>query len=85
MVACGNLPCGATPLEGGGEVLGSFFDLELIDEVRVFVCPKLVGGKDAVAPVGGVGRELLRKAATLRGKKIEAIGTDVLITGRVDY
>ena len=72
-------------VEGGGEVLGSFFDLELIDEVRVFVCPKLVGGKVAVAPVGGVGRELMRKAATLRGKKIEAIGTDVLITGRVDY
>ncbi|MBQ9812342.1 MAG: bifunctional diaminohydroxyphosphoribosylaminopyrimidine deaminase/5-amino-6-(5-phosphoribosylamino)uracil reductase RibD [Thermoguttaceae bacterium] len=72
-------------VEGGGELLGRLFDLDYIDEARVFVCPKIVGGKEAVVPVGGVGRELMRKAATLRGKKIEAIGPDVLMTGRIDY
>ncbi len=72
-------------VEGGGELLGRLFDLEYIDEARVFVCPKIVGGKEAVVPVGGVGRELMRKAATLRGKKIEAIGPDVLMTGRINY
>ena len=72
-------------VEGGGELLGHFFDLELIDEMRVFVCPKVVGGSEAVVAVGGVGRELMRKAATLRNKKVEMIGSDVLITGRVNY
>ncbi len=72
-------------VEGGGELLGRLFDLEYIDEARVFVAPKIVGGKEAVAPVGGVGRELMRKAATLRNKKMEAIGPDALITGRVNY
>ena len=72
-------------VEGGGELLGHFFDLEYIDEVRVFMCPKIVGGKEAIVPVGGIGRELMRKAATIRGKKIEAIGSDVLMSGRVDY
>lgn len=72
-------------VEGGGELLGHLFDLEYIDEARVFVCPKIVGGKEAIVPVGGVGRELMRKAATLRGMEMEAIGTDVLVTGRVVY
>ena len=72
-------------VEGGGELLGHFFDLELIDETRVFVSPKVIGGSEAVVAVGGVGRELMRKAATLRNKKIEIVGPDVLISGRVNY
>lgn len=72
-------------VEGGGELLGHFFDLELIDEARVFVSPKIIGGSEAVVAVGGVGRELMRKAATLRNKKIEVIGSDVLISGRINY
>ena len=72
-------------VEGGGELLGHFFDLELMDEALVFVSPKVIGGSEAVVAVGGVGRELMRKAATLRNKKIEMIGPDVLISGRVNY
>ena len=72
-------------VEGGGELLGHMFDLELIDEVRVFVCPKIVGGREAIVPVGGYGRELMRKAATLENRKTEKIGSDILITGRVVY
>ncbi|MDO5307924.1 MAG: bifunctional diaminohydroxyphosphoribosylaminopyrimidine deaminase/5-amino-6-(5-phosphoribosylamino)uracil reductase RibD [Planctomycetia bacterium] len=72
-------------VEGGGELLGHMFDLELIDEVRVFMAPKIVGGKQAVVPVGGVGRELMRKAATLKNTVIETIGEDVLVSGIVNY
>ncbi len=31
-------------VEGGGEVLGAFFDADLIDEIELFVAPKLIGG-----------------------------------------
>ena len=72
-------------VEGGGELLGHLFDMELIDEARVFISPKIVGGSNAVVAVGGVGRELMRKAANLRGKKIEVVGPDVLMSGRVNY
>ena len=72
-------------VEGGGELLGRLFDLEMIDEVNVFVAPKIVGGKEAVVPVGGVGRELMRKAATLKNRKTEVVGPDMLISGVVVY
>jgi len=35
-------------VEGGGEVLGAFFDQGLADEALVFVAPKLVGGRRAL-------------------------------------
>ena len=72
-------------VEGGGELLGRLFDLEMIDEANVFVAPKIVGGKEAVVPVGGVGRELMRKAATLKNRKTEVVGPDMLISGVVVY
>jgi len=72
-------------VEGGGELLGRLFDLEMIDEVKVFVAPKIVGGKEAVVPVGGGGRELMRKAATLKNRKTEIVGPDILISGAIVY
>ena len=72
-------------VEGGGELLGRLFDLEMIDEAKVFVAPKIVGGKEAVIPVGGVGRELMRKAATLKNRKTEIVGPDILISGTIVY
>jgi len=72
-------------VEGGGELLGHLFDLEYLDEVNVFVAPKIIGGKEAVVPVGGEGRELMKRATTIPDKKIEIVGTDVLISGRLQY
>lgn len=31
-------------IEGGGEVLGAFFDADLLDEIEIFIAPKLIGG-----------------------------------------
>ena len=72
-------------VEGGGELLGHLFDLELLDEAHVFISPKIVGGAEAVVPVGGIGLELMRKAIPLLDRQIETIGDDVLISGVLKY
>ncbi|MDO5554392.1 MAG: bifunctional diaminohydroxyphosphoribosylaminopyrimidine deaminase/5-amino-6-(5-phosphoribosylamino)uracil reductase RibD [Planctomycetia bacterium] len=72
-------------IEGGGKLLGHLFDLEYLDEVHVFVAPKIVGGDKAVVPVGGIGRELMKSATDLINREVETIGTDILISGRLDY
>ena len=42
-------------VEGGGRVLGSLLDARHVDEVHVFLAPKLVGGAAAASPVAGQG------------------------------
>ena len=42
-------------VEGGGQLLGSLFDARAIDEVHVFITPKLVGGASAPSPIAGAG------------------------------
>ncbi len=70
-------------VEGGGSLLGSLFDQNLLDEVYAFIAPKLIGGQQAPSPLAGLGRELMSDAATLNELEIRAIGEDLMLHGRL--
>ncbi len=67
--------------EGGSRLLGSLFDLGLIDKVLAFIAPKLIGGKKALGPLGGLGRPRLSEAVGLKEVEFCRLGEDFLITG----
>lgn len=46
---------GRVLVEGGGEVFYSLFEADLVDELTVFISPRLVGGADAPTLVDGPG------------------------------
>ena len=78
-------------VEGGGGFVGSLFDLcsseraadrgQLIDEVHVFVAPKLVGGLAGISPVGGTGLDRIPQSCQIDPLQIETLGEDVYIHG----
>ncbi|MBA3312640.1 MAG: bifunctional diaminohydroxyphosphoribosylaminopyrimidine deaminase/5-amino-6-(5-phosphoribosylamino)uracil reductase RibD [Planctomycetaceae bacterium] len=70
-------------IEGGGALLGSFFDAQLIDEVHVFMAPKLVGGSAAVSPIGGDGLEQVPELSQLDSPSLTLIESDVYVNGRL--
>ena len=70
-------------IEGGAAILGAFNDVDLIDEVLVFVGSKLIGGQAAPSPVGGVGREPLSNARSLADVRVECLSGDIFIRGVV--
>jgi len=70
-------------IEGGAEVLGSFFDRRMVDEVRVFIAPKIGGGRNAASPVGGAGIPIMADALTLIEPSMRTIGKDILLSGFV--
>jgi diaminohydroxyphosphoribosylaminopyrimidine deaminase/5-amino-6-(5-phosphoribosylamino)uracil reductase len=72
-------------IEGGGELLGAFFDGQLIDEVHVFVAPKLVGGTSAKSPLAGAGRPSPSDLPDLECPTIEILDGDVYIHGRLRW
>ena len=71
-------------VEGGSEVHASFFQQGLVDKVYAYIAPRLIGGREAPAPLGGTGVERLAEAIPLRELDATRLGTDVLITGYVD-
>ena len=68
-------------IEGGGEVNAAALQVGIVDKLMFFVAPKLIGGKDAPGPIGGVGIAHLAEAVALRDVKTTQIGADLLIEG----
>jgi len=72
-------------VEGGAQVLGRFFEKNLIDEVRVFIAPSLAGGAAAPGPIAGAGIASMADAARLHRARWRRIGPDMLLTGRITH
>ena len=70
-------------VEGGGTLLGSFFDLGLVDKVLGFIAPIIVGGKEAPGPVLGRGVERISEALRLERVRMRRFGDNILISGYV--
>lgn len=68
-------------VEGGAALLGSFLDARLIDEVHVFIAPKLLGGRAALSPLAGQGIAHLTDAIGLQDMTVTPLENDVYIRG----
>ncbi len=71
-------------VEGGGTLLGSFFDERLVDKVVVFLASTIMGGRDAPTAVAGVGIEQVGEALHLKEVVLEQMDTDIMVTGYPD-
>jgi diaminohydroxyphosphoribosylaminopyrimidine deaminase/5-amino-6-(5-phosphoribosylamino)uracil reductase len=69
-------------VEGGSKLLGTLFDLRAIDEVHVFIAPKLAGGAAAPSPIAGTGTDRMTDALRLAEIAIEELDGDTYIHGR---
>jgi len=69
-------------VEGGGRLLGSLFDAHAIDEVHVFIAPKLIGGAAAGTAVAGRGVAAMNEALSLDAPEVRQAGNDTYITAR---
>ncbi|QDT94426.1 bifunctional diaminohydroxyphosphoribosylaminopyrimidine deaminase/5-amino-6-(5-phosphoribosylamino)uracil reductase RibD [Gimesia algae] len=72
-------------IEGGGSLLGSCFDQRLIDEVHVFIAPKIIGGAEAVTPIAGRGLDMIPELHNLREYQVQQLDSDLYVCGRLEY
>lgn len=68
-------------VEGGGRLNGSLLELGLIDEVVMFIAPKLIGGFDAPGSFTFAGQELMQDAIGLEALEVEMIGDNICVRG----
>jgi len=70
-------------VEGGGALLGSFFDFGLVDKVVAFISPVILGGRGSPSPVAGIGAVTMADSIRLKRTRVDIIGEDVMMTGYV--
>lgn len=67
-------------LEGGGTLNYSALSSGIVNEVQMYIAPKIFGGKDAISPVEGIGAEAPDMCFEFGLKKVEKIDEDILLT-----
>ena len=79
----GELGLASILLEGGPHLAGAFFDAGEIDEVRLFLAPLLLGGRQARDPLEGEGVEHIADALRAQTLDCEKVEDDLLISARL--
>lgn len=69
-------------VEGGAATARALLDQGLADRLHWFLSPRLLGGADAVPAVGGVSPERMADAWRVEDLEVEAVGSDLYLTGR---
>jgi diaminohydroxyphosphoribosylaminopyrimidine deaminase/5-amino-6-(5-phosphoribosylamino)uracil reductase len=66
-------------VEGGGELAASLIRYKLVDRFLFFIAPRIIGGRDAVPSVGGVGAGRLSEAVELKNVTLNRFKKDILV------
>ncbi len=68
-------------VEGGGETIGAFVDAQLIDALRVYIAPRVIGGAGARPAVAGIGSPTLLESLQFEFAPPVALGPDLFVEG----
>ncbi len=77
--ALGQLGLSTVLLEGGPTLAGAFLNADLIDEVRMFIAPKLLGA--GLSPLAAPLTTSMTEARPLQNVQVESVGQDTLMCG----
>lgn len=83
MTKLGAMKIDSILLEGGGRLAEGALKAGIVDKVRFYIAPMLIGGSDAKTPVEGGGVRELCQAWKILDWTAEKIGDDLKITGYI--
>jgi len=70
-------------IEGGAHVVGFALEEKLVDEMHVYLAPRILGDQRALSSVGGRSVKTINQAIGLQFTKIKKIGNDIFIISHV--
>ena len=71
-------------LEGGSEINFSCLQEGIVDKVRIYIAPKILGGNNAKGAVGGRGVSEIIDSFNIENIDISTIGSDIVVEGYVN-
>ena len=79
MQALGGMQLDSVLLEGGAELHEAALRAGIVQQVQVYIAPKIFGGRDAKTAVGGTGVRAVSEAYRLSAPEITRFGDDILL------
>ena len=85
MVQLGKMGIDSVLLEGGGALNWSALKQQIVDEMQIYLAPKIFGGAAAKSPITGEGVALPQEGFFLENSSVSMVGEDYVIKGQVKY
>ena len=70
-------------VEGGGEINAAMLKAKLVDHIRLYMAPLLLGGQNAKGVIGGESPARLKCALKLHRMRVRSVGDDVVVEGEL--
>lgn len=70
-------------VEGGSYLHGTILNAGVAHKLYAFIAPKLIGGKEALTPIGGLGVSLMKDAYQLENLTLHRFHDDLCIEGYI--
>jgi len=83
MDALGRREVQSVLVEGGPTVAGAMLEADLVDVLAWVVAPMVIGGDGAPMAARGHGADQISDAPRIRSPRVERLGDDVLVMGRL--
>jgi diaminohydroxyphosphoribosylaminopyrimidine deaminase/5-amino-6-(5-phosphoribosylamino)uracil reductase len=68
-------------IEGGSELAASALRSGVVDRLRLYIAPRLLGGNDAKGVIGGSSPRSLARALSVSSLSVKKIGPDLMLEG----
>lgn len=79
----GELGIDSVLLEGGGNLNYSALQAGIVDKIRVYIAPKIIGGINAKTPIEGEGIEKVSNSINLDKLEVISIDNDIVLEGYI--
>lgn len=84
MVKLSEIAIDSILLEGGAALNYSALEEGIVDKIKIFIAPKLIGGEESKTPIGGSGIDSLKDAFKVNNLTMKRTGEDILLEGYVE-
>jgi diaminohydroxyphosphoribosylaminopyrimidine deaminase / 5-amino-6-(5-phosphoribosylamino)uracil reductase len=84
MIDLGKMNIDSVLIEGGSLTHAKALEANIVHKVYAFVAPVMIGGKEALSPVGGNGVQLIKQGIKLNDVSFQQFEDNIMITGYVN-
>ena len=72
-------------IEGGAKVIGRALEERLVDEMHIYIAPKIMGDQNALSSIAGLDSKQVSRLIQLKNLRLQTIRPDIFLTALVDY
>ena len=70
-------------IEAGEQLNAALLEAKLVNKIRAYIAPKIIGGTNAKSPIGGYGASNMSEAINLKYMNVDYVENDFVVEGYI--